>query len=105
MAMRIQSWRVWGTGLMLLIGLTTMTFAQLGGGGGPKNAPSTPATEYTQQEVQPNSLVETLNDLGKQRWEVFQVVPIWKFQDLGGGAEMTPIRYQILGRRPIPEGK
>jgi len=60
--------------------------------------------EYTQQEVQANGLVETLNEMGKQRWEVFQVVPIWKFQDQGGGAEMAPIRYQILGRRPKAAG-
>jgi hypothetical protein len=105
MAMRIRSWRVWGVGLLLVVGLTTMAFAQLGGPGAPKTASATPTWEYTQQEVQPNSLVETLNDLGKQRWEIFQVLPVWKFQDLGGGAELSPIRYQVLGRRPIAEGK
>jgi hypothetical protein len=105
MATRIRSWRVWGTGLILLIGLTSMAFAQLAGSGAARNAAVSPTWEYTQQEVQPNSLVETLNDLGKQHWEVFQVLPIWKFQDLGGGAELWPVRYQVLGRRPVAEGK
>jgi hypothetical protein len=102
MAIRIRSWRVLGTGLLLVAGLSTMAFAQFGGMGGMKKP--TP-TEYTQQEVQANSVVETLNEMGKQNWEIFQVVPIWKFQDQGGGAEMTPVRYQIFGRRTKAEEK
>jgi hypothetical protein len=102
MAVRIRSWRVWGPGLLLLLGLSTLAPAQFGGGGGPSVAPT---MEYTQQEVQANGLVETLNEMGKQRWEIFQVLPVWKFQDQGGGAELSPVRYQILGRRPKGEGK
>jgi hypothetical protein len=99
MPLRIRSWRVWGTGLFLVLGLATLAFAQFGPG------TSQHVQEYTQQEVQANGLVETLNEMGKQQWEVFQVVPIWKFQDQGGGAEMAPIRYQILGRRPRAAGR
>jgi hypothetical protein len=102
MAMRIRSWRVWTLILTLLAGLTTIAFAQLGGSGGSKPGPR---MEYTQQEVLANSLVETLNEMGKERWEIFQVVPVWKFQDQGGGAEMSPVRYQLLGRRPRAEEK
>jgi hypothetical protein len=105
MAMRIRSWRVWGLGLVLLIGLTTMAFAQYGGVGSTAKPPAPPTMEYTQQEVLANSLVETLNEMGKQHWEIFQVVPVWKFQDQGGGAEMAPIRYQIIGRRAKSEEK
>jgi hypothetical protein len=43
--------------------------------------------------------------MGKQHWEIFQVVPVWKFQDQGGGAEMAPIRYQIIGRRAKADEK
>ena len=100
MALRIQSRRVWVTGSVFVLGLATLAFAQFGGTG----RPPVQVQEYTQQEVQANGLVETLNEMGKQRWEVFQVVPIWKFQDQGGGAEMAPIRYQILGRRPKAAG-
>ena len=96
MALRIRSWRVWLPALVLMLGLTTLASAQLGGGG----SPGPRVQEFTQQEVQANALVETLNEMSKERWEIFQVVPIWKFQDQGGGAEMTPIRYQILGHRP-----
>ena len=102
MAMRIQSWRVWGLGLLLLAGLSTMAWAQFGGTSPPKPPP---VQEYTQQEVQANALVETLNEMSQQRWEIFQVVPIWKFQDQGGGAEMSPIRYQVIGRRPKTQEK
>jgi hypothetical protein len=104
MAIRIRSWRVWGSALLLLLGLTTMALAQHAGKGG-TNPPAPTTMEFTQQEVLANSLVETLNEMGKQHWDIFQVVPIWKFQDQGGGAEMTPIRYQILGRRAKAEEK
>jgi hypothetical protein len=105
MAMRIRSWRVWGPGMLLMLGLTTLASAQFGGMGGSMKPGPPPLLEYTQQEVQANALVETLNAMGKQRWDIFQVVPVWKFQDQGGGAEMTPIRYQIFGRRPKVEEK
>ncbi len=52
--------------------------------------------EYTQQEVQSGGLVEALNELGKQKWDVFQVVPLWKFEANNGETELTPQRYQIL---------
>src|SRR4051794_5150832 len=94
MAMRIRSWQVWFPGLVLFLGLTALASAQIGGG-----SPAASVKEYTQQEVQSNALVETLNEMGKQNWEIFQVVPVWKIQDLGGGTEMVPVRYQVLGRR------
>jgi hypothetical protein len=95
MALQLHSGRVWGTGVLLVVGFATLAFAQFGPG-----QPIPRLQEYTQQEVQANALVETLNEMAKQRWEIFQVVPIWKFQDQGGGAEMSPVRYQVLGRRP-----
>src|SRR4051812_44089932 len=99
MAMRMRSWQVWGPLLLLVLGLTTLASAQRG------EAPGMAVQEYTQQEVQANALVDTLNEMGKEHWEVFQVVPIWKFQDQGGGAEMSPIRYQVLGKRAKGTGK
>jgi hypothetical protein len=99
MAKRIRSWRGLGAGVLLVLGLTTLAYAQYGA------SPGSRVIEYTQQEVQANALVETLNEMGKQHWEIFQVVPVWKFQDQGGGAEMAPIRYQIIGRRAKAEEK
>jgi hypothetical protein len=101
MAMRIRSWRVWGPLLVLVLGISTLGLGQIGG----KGADSAQVQEYTQQEVQANALIETLNELGKERWDVFQVIPVWKFEDKGGGAEMTPVRYQVLGRRHKADGK
>jgi hypothetical protein len=100
MARQLRSWRIWGPGLLLVVGIATMARAQLGVEAG-TTRPAAPSTmEYTQQEVLTNSLVDTLNEMGKQHWEIFQVVPVWKVQDQGGGAELVPVRYQILGRRP-----
>ena len=96
----IRSWRNWGLGLAVVLGAATLALAQFGGGTTPVT-PVPQATEYTQQEVQANALVETLNELGKQKWEIFQVVPVWKFQNQGGDTEMTPHRYQIIARRPL----
>jgi hypothetical protein len=88
-------------GLLLVLGVTTLALAQLGGA-----APNPVSVqEYTQQEVQANALIETLNEMGKGNWDVFQVIPIWKFEDKGGGAEMTPTRYQVLGRRNKVDGR
>src|SRR4051812_35396379 len=54
MAMRIRSWRVGGLGLLLLVGLTTMAFAQFGGTSSGAKPVAPPTLEYTQQEVQAN---------------------------------------------------
>ncbi len=97
MAQRIRSWRLWVPTLLVVLGISSLASAQFGGSGG---ASLPTIQEYTQQEVQANALVETLNEMSKQRREVFQVIPVWKFQDQGGGAELVAVRYQVLGRRP-----
>ena len=47
MALRIRSWRVWLPALVLMLGLTTLASAQLGGGG----SPGPRVQEFTQQET------------------------------------------------------
>jgi hypothetical protein len=96
----IRSRRIWGFGLAVVLGAATLAYAQFGGGTTPVT-PVSQAMEYTQQEVQSGGLVEALNALGKQKWDVFQVVPLWKFENNNGEAELTPQRYQILARRPL----
>jgi hypothetical protein len=88
--------------MLLVLGGATLGLGQIGGKGG--EAPQQ-VQEYTQHEVQANALIETLNEMGKERWDVFQVIPVWKFEDKGGGAEMTPARYQVLGRRNKVDGR
>ena len=57
--------------------------------------------EYLSQEVQPDAMVPTLNDLDAQGWEVFQVVPIWKVESFNGDSSLIPKSYQVFGRRPV----
>ena len=49
----------------------------------------------------PRRLVQTLNDMGKQHWEIFQIVPTWSINNENNVTEMVPKGYQIFGRRPV----
>ncbi len=90
-------------GLVVLLVATTVALAQLGGEkAGGKGADAAPVLmEYTQQEVQANAVVQTLNDLAKQRWEVFQIVPYWTLRNQNGENELAPKNYEVFARRPI----
>jgi hypothetical protein len=88
----------------LLLGLATFAGAQLAQPKpSPVNLAPPPVMEFTQQEVQPDALVQTLNDLSKQHWDVFQIVPAWSFKNQNGEAELVPRAYEVFGRRPAPQ--
>jgi hypothetical protein len=99
----LQSRHGWLLGAFLVLGAASLAFAQLGGPG--EAAKPAPIFEFTQQEVQAALLVQTLNDLGKQRWEVFQIVPIWTIVNQNAAVEMVPKAYQVFGRRPAADAK
>ena len=90
--------RGWGLAAILLLGAATAAYAQFGGGA-PIPRPA-PVLEYTSQEVQANLVDETLTALGKEKWEIFQVLPIYKFTNQNGENELIPQRFRIFGRRP-----
>lgn len=95
----IRSKRAWIFATALLLGTASLAFAQFGGTSG--GVPRSPQLEFTQQEVQAEALVKTCNDLSKDGWDVFQVLPIWKILNQNGENELVPTRFQILGRRPL----
>jgi hypothetical protein len=83
-------------GLIVVFCAARFALAQLGAA-----KPKQEILEFTQQEVQAAQVVPTLNDLAKQRWEIFQVVPVWTVTNANGGTDMVPKSYQIFGRRPV----
>jgi hypothetical protein len=87
--------RSWGLALAIALGAASVVYAQFGG------APNGAVKEFTHQEVQTALLVQTLNDLGKQNWEIFQVVPVWSITNRNGESELIPKAYQIFGRRTV----
>lgn len=98
----VRSRRGWLLGLVLGLGVARLAFAQLGGVA-PDPRPAT--KEFTQQEVQAALVVQTLNDLGKQRWEIFQIVPTWTINNANGATEMVPKSYQVFARRTVSDAK
>lgn len=95
--------RLWlGVGLVVLAGMTAVAFAQFGGAG---ISPPRPRLEYLQQEVQADAIVQTLNDLDAQGWDLFQIVPAWSFKNENGEATLVAKTYQVFGRRPLKPEK
>ncbi len=90
-------------GLCLAFLLFKLSNAQLGGSS-PKPA-SPPLMEFTHQEVGAGLILQTLNDLSKQGWEIFQIIPTWTVGNQNGVAELTPKTYQVFGRRPAANAK
>jgi hypothetical protein len=70
------------------------------GGEPTQNAQNRTKLEYVSQEVQADGLVQTLNDLDGQGWDVFQVVPHWTIKNENNETAFVPKSYQIFGRRP-----
>ena len=94
---RLLSRHVW-VPLCLLLAVAVMASAQLGGGG---PASGKPKLEYLHQEIKSDAVVQTMNDLDKQGWEVFQVIPSWTIRNDNGETSLTPTGYQLFGRRPL----
>jgi hypothetical protein len=83
--------------VLVLAGMATLAFAQFGGAGAPA---AKPKMEYLHQEVQSDAMVQTLNDLDGQGWELFQVVPVWSIRTDNGETSLAAKTYQVFGRRP-----
>jgi hypothetical protein len=93
-----------GMVLALVTGLAALGLAQQPGGGKPATSPHV-RTEYVHQEVQADAVVQSLNDLDGQGWEVFQVVPTWQIKNENGEGALVPKSYQVFGRRPVRDAK
>lgn len=108
--MRSCSLRWWVTGLRLwaalaLVGAgTALALAQQAGGDRAAQRPRV-RMEYVHQEVQADAVVQTLNDLDSQGWNIFQIVPTWQFKNENSEGALIPKTYQVFGRRPLREAK
>jgi hypothetical protein len=83
----------------LLVASAGLAYAQIGGGAGAPPAPARPVQEFTHQEVQAAAVVATLNDLSKQGWEVFQIIPAWTIKSEDGTTDLAPKFYEVFARR------
>jgi hypothetical protein len=81
----------------VVLGLGLMALAQ---GKPAKPAAERVRLEYLHQEVQADALVQNLNDLDGQGWEVFQIVPGWAIKSENSESVLVPKAYQVFGRRP-----
>jgi len=81
----------------LVLSIAAVAYAQVG----PTPSSAKPKLEYLHQEVKSDAVVQTLNDLDKQGWEVFQLMPNWTIKNDNGEASLSPTGYQIFGRRPL----
>ena len=88
---------------LFLLGAATLALAQFSEPD--LRQPRRPVLEYTQQQVQANLLVQTMNDMSKQRWDVFQITPVWTIRNLNGETELAPKAYEVFARRPLENAK
>ena len=80
-----------------------LAYAQIAGkDAAPRAASPHVVQEFSHQEVQAAAVVATLNDLSKQGWEVFQVIPSWTLKNEDGVNDLIPKSYQVFARRPAP---
>ena len=82
--------------LLLVIGLTALAYGQIGGA-----KPVTRHFEYLHQEIQANSLTQSLNELDGQGWEIFQLAPSWQIKNENAETVLSPRAYEVFGRRAI----
>ncbi|HEV3165686.1 MAG TPA: hypothetical protein VGZ22_16785 [Isosphaeraceae bacterium] len=88
--------RIWFA-IALVAALSALAVAQQ-----PKAAPDATRVrmEYVHQEVQADAVVQTMNDLDGQGWNIFQVIPTWQIKNDNGQSELQPRAYEVFGRRP-----
>ena len=88
-----------------LLGATLVAVALLAAvSRGQVGAPARAASrhlEFSHQQVQADALTQSLNDLDKQGWEIFQIVPTWTVKNENDEAMLVPKSYVIFSRRPI----
>ena len=69
----------------------------------PGKAAQNPATvgwEYRELEVEPSSIQATLEDLGTDHWEVFDVYPACNLINEGGTLRLDPHTFYVFAKRP-----
>jgi hypothetical protein len=88
--------------LIVVAGTAAVAYAQFGGAGFPRERPR---MEYLQQEVQADAIVQTLNDLDGQGWDLFQIVPAWTLKNDNGETTLVAKTYQVFGRRALKPAK
>jgi len=61
-----------------------------------------PRMEYLHREVETDGITDKLDDLSRDGWMVFQVVPIWTLEKEGDDTKLIPRSYQVFARRFVP---
>jgi hypothetical protein len=84
-----------GTALLFIAVLAAATSGQVTGKGPARHF------EYVHQEVSPDVLTRTLNDLDGQGWEIFQIVPSWGIKNENAETILAARAYMVFGRRNI----
>ncbi len=65
-----------------------------------------PASEFTTIAASSEGVVDSLNNLDRQGWDVMQIIPVWKLSQDAGATELQASSYRIFARRPVKtEGK
>ncbi len=67
----------------------------------PAGDPHKTRLEYTMVSVVRTDVSETMGNLDKEGWQVFQVVPVWKIGNDNGSGELEAIRYDVFAKRPL----
>ncbi|MBX6311692.1 MAG: hypothetical protein IRY99_02030 [Isosphaeraceae bacterium] len=88
-------------GLALLTGVALLGAATQNQKGEAPPERAHPRMEYLNQEIDAAAVVQTLNDLDSQGWELFQIIPVWEFRNENGNATLAARSYQVFGRRPL----
>jgi len=87
--------------LVVAASSAAVVFAQFRGPG-PAGPGGRPRFEYLQREVETDGIADKLNDLSKEGWMVFQVVPIYSMEENGASTKAVPHSYQVFARRFVP---
>ena len=56
---------------------------------------------YRQVEVPPSAIQATLEDLGRDGWEVFNVYGASTLNNEGGGLKNVPHTFYVFAKRPL----
>jgi hypothetical protein len=103
-----QPWRFSDARLWVALGFVCL-FATIAWSRQPATAPIADGVrnrmEYLHQEVLSDAVVQTLNDLDGQGWEIFQIIPSWQFKNENAENALVPRAYQVFGKRPLKDGK
>lgn len=95
----VRQWLVWAIALVAGSAIIAQVPRGSRGEAGPADAP--PIVEFAHQNVDADGIVQTLNDLSKNGWEVFHLVPVWRLSNADGAdTSLVPKSYDVFARRP-----